>query len=385
MRRVVVTGMGIVSSIGNNSQEVLASLREGKSGIVRADSYAELGFRSQVHGSLKIDLDAAVDRRARRFMGDGAAYACISMDQAIRDAGLEPSDVSNERTGLIVGSGGPSTKAIVAAADVTREPGKGPKKVGPFAVPKAMSSTCSANLSTWFKTLTSNSEDTPEAEFVPFEDRYVPAEKPELAARKFFEVLSKRRSVRSFSERPVSRETLEWIVRAAHSAPSGANKQPWRFVAVSNPALKREIRLAAEEEEREFYAERASERWLADLAPLGTDEDKAYLEIAPWLIVVFKLARTDEGEQVYYSEESVGIATGFLLAAAQHAGLATLTHTPSPMKFLGQVLGRPAHERAYMLIPIGYPTDDCRVPAHAIHRRPLGEVLVFDRDGRPGG
>jgi 3-oxoacyl-[acyl-carrier-protein] synthase-1 len=152
MRRVVVTGMGIVSSIGNNSQEVLASLREGKSGIVRADSYAELGFRSQVHGSLKIDLDAAVDRRARRFMGDGAAYACISMDQAIRDAGLEPSDVSNERTGLIVGSGGPSTKAIVAAADVTREPGKGPKKVGPFAVPKAMSSTCSANLSTWFKT-----------------------------------------------------------------------------------------------------------------------------------------------------------------------------------------------------------------------------------------
>jgi 3-oxoacyl-[acyl-carrier-protein] synthase-1 len=152
MRRVVVTGMGIVSSIGNNSQEVLASLREGKSGIVRADSYAELGFRSQVHGSLKIDLDAAVDRRARRFMGDGAAYASISMDQAIRDAGLEPSDVSNERTGLIVGSGGPSTKAIVAAADVTREPGKGPKKVGPFAVPKAMSSTCSANLSTWFKT-----------------------------------------------------------------------------------------------------------------------------------------------------------------------------------------------------------------------------------------
>jgi 3-oxoacyl-[acyl-carrier-protein] synthase-1 len=153
MRRVVVTGMGIVSSIGNNTQEVLASLREGKSGIVKADTYAEMGFRSQVHGSLKIDLDAAVDRRARRFMGDGAAYACVAMEQAIRDAGLEPADVSNPRTGLIVGSGGPSTKAIVAAADMARtEPVKGPKKVGPFAVPKAMSSTCSANLSTWFKT-----------------------------------------------------------------------------------------------------------------------------------------------------------------------------------------------------------------------------------------
>ena len=153
MRRVVVTGMGIVSSIGNNAQEVTASLREGKSGIVKADTYAEMGFRSQVHGSLKIDLDEAVDRRARRFMGDGAAYAWIAMNQAIADAGLEEKDVSNPRTGLIVGSGGPSTKAIVSAADTARtEPVKGPKKVGPFAVPKAMSSTCSANLSTWFKT-----------------------------------------------------------------------------------------------------------------------------------------------------------------------------------------------------------------------------------------
>ena len=153
MRRVVVTGLGIVSSIGNNAQEVTASLREGKSGIVKADTYAEMGFRSQVHGSLKIDLDEAVDRRARRFMGDGAAYAWIAMNQAIADAGLEEKHVSNPRTGLIVGSGGPSTKAIVSAADTARsEPVKGPKKVGPFAVPKAMSSTCSANLSTWFKT-----------------------------------------------------------------------------------------------------------------------------------------------------------------------------------------------------------------------------------------
>ena len=153
MRRVVVTGMGIVSSIGNNTQEVQASLREGRSGIVKSDVYAEMGFRSQVHGSLKIDLETAVDRRARRFMGDGAAYAAVAMQQAITDAGLTDDLVSNPRTGLIVGSGGPSTKAIVAAADMARtEPIKGPKKVGPFAVPKAMSSTCSANLSTWFKT-----------------------------------------------------------------------------------------------------------------------------------------------------------------------------------------------------------------------------------------
>ncbi len=150
MRRVVVTGMGIVSSIGNNTQEVAASLREARSGITAAEDYARLGFRSQVHGSLKINLDEVVDRRARRFMGDGAAYAWIAMSQAIRDSGLEPGEVSNPRTGLIVGSGGPSTKAIVAAADTTRQ--SGPKRVGPFAVPKAMSSTCSANLSTWFKT-----------------------------------------------------------------------------------------------------------------------------------------------------------------------------------------------------------------------------------------
>jgi 3-oxoacyl-[acyl-carrier-protein] synthase-1 len=150
MRRVVVTGMGIVSSIGNNAQEVVASLREARSGITAAEDYAKLGFRSQVHGSLKVDLETAVDRRARRFMGDGAAYAWIAMNQAIQDAGLEEKDISNPRTGLIVGSGGPSTRAIVAAADTTRQ--SGPKRVGPFAVPKAMSSTCSANLSTWFKT-----------------------------------------------------------------------------------------------------------------------------------------------------------------------------------------------------------------------------------------
>ncbi len=149
MRRVVVTGLGIVSSLGNNSQEVLASLREAKSGIVRADQYAELGFRCQVHGAPTLDPQEALDRRAMRFHGAGTAWNHVAMDQAIRDARLEPNDISNERTGIIMGSGGPSTRAIVEAADTTRS--KGPKKVGPFAVPKAMSSTASATLATWFK------------------------------------------------------------------------------------------------------------------------------------------------------------------------------------------------------------------------------------------
>jgi 3-oxoacyl-[acyl-carrier-protein] synthase-1 len=151
MRRVVVTGLGIVSSIGNNADEVTQSLHDARSGIVTADDYVRLGFRSQVHGALNINLDEIVDRRARRFQGDGAAYCWVAMNQAIADAGLTEKEISNPRTGLIVGSGGPSTKAIVAAADITRE-NKSPKRVGPFAVPKAMSSTCSANLSTWFKT-----------------------------------------------------------------------------------------------------------------------------------------------------------------------------------------------------------------------------------------
>jgi len=152
MRRVVVTGLGIVSSIGSNAEEVTDSLRHARSGIVTADDYVRLGFRSQIHGSLKIDLDAVVDRRARRFQGDGAGYCWVAMNQAIADAGLTEKEISHPRTGLIVGSGGPSTKAIVAAADTARDPAKGPKRIGPFAVPKAMSSTCSANLSTWFKT-----------------------------------------------------------------------------------------------------------------------------------------------------------------------------------------------------------------------------------------
>src|SRR3984885_9188285 len=152
MRRVVVTGMGIICSIGNNTAEVERALREGRSGITRADVYHQMGFRCQVHGSLKIDVEASVDRRARRFMGDGAAYNFLAMEQALADSGLEEKDIVNPRTGLIMGSGGPSTRTIVAAADTARtEPVKGPKRVGPFAVPKAMSSTCSAVLSTWYK------------------------------------------------------------------------------------------------------------------------------------------------------------------------------------------------------------------------------------------
>ncbi|MEZ5964018.1 MAG: nitroreductase family protein [Planctomycetota bacterium] len=212
--------------------------------------------------------------------------------------------------------------------------------------------------------------------FEPYRDRYRPALPAEAAARAFHDVMSRRRSVRMFSDAPVSRETIEWIVRAATTAPSGANKQPWRFVCVQDPAAKRAIRLGAEAEEREFYDHRASEAWLRDLAPLGTDEHKEFLEVAPWLIVVFKLMQQDDGSLVYYTNESVGIAVGLLLAAAHHAGLATLTHTPSPMRFLGKILGRPAHERPFLLVPMGYPTDDCTVPAAALVRRPLAEAMV---------
>ncbi|MEE8106873.1 MAG: nitroreductase family protein [Planctomycetota bacterium] len=216
-------------------------------------------------------------------------------------------------------------------------------------------------------------------EFVPHEDRYDPGVPPEEAARAFFDVMRRRRSVRMFSDRPVSQETIEWIVRAAGSAPSGANKQPWRFVCVKDPALKREIRLAAEVEEREFYEKRAPKSWLDALAPLGTDEHKEYLEIAPWLIVVFLLAKDEDGSQVYYRNESVGLASGLLLAAAHHAGLATLTHTPSPMGFLQKVLNRSENERPFLLIPVGYPAEDCIVPAHALSRKPLEQIMVIDR------
>jgi len=201
-----------------------------------------------------------------------------------------------------------------------------------------------------------------------------PGVSSQVAADAFYQTLRLRRSVRQFSARPVPVETIRSLVACGGSAPSGANKQPWRFVAVSDAAIKRQIRLGAEAEEREFYERRATPEWLADLAPLGTDTDKSFLEIAPWLVVVFKMMKTDDAAQVYYVNESVGIAVGMFLAAAQFAGLATLTHTPSPMAFLGEILGRPAHERPYLLIPVGYATEDCRVPD--IHRKPLSEILV---------
>ena len=221
----------------------------------------------------------------------------------------------------------------------------------------------------------------PAFEPVPLPPPFDPGVPAEEAARAFYETLSRRRTIREFSPRPVSREAIEWLVRCAGSAPSGANRQPWRFVCVQDPALKREIRLAAEAEERAFYEERAGVRWLADLEPLGTDPDKLFLEVAPWLIVVFLLAKGDDGSAVYYPLESVGIAVGMLLAAAHFAGLATLTHTPSPMRFLPEVLGRPANERPFLLIPVGYPAEGCRVPAAALVKKPLEEIMTLDRGG----
>ena len=213
-------------------------------------------------------------------------------------------------------------------------------------------------------------------ELVPLPERHDPGIAPEAAARAFTEAMQKRRSIREFSDRPVSRETIEWIVRTAHSAPSGANKQPWRFVCVQDAETKRKIRLGAEAEEREFYERRANDEWLADLSPLGTDAEKPFLEIAPWLVVVFQLTKGDDGGQVYYLKESVGIACGMLLTAAHLAGLATLTHTPSPMAFLNDILDRPKHERPFLLIPIGYPAEHCTVPRAAMQRRPLDSVMV---------
>lgn len=212
---------------------------------------------------------------------------------------------------------------------------------------------------------------------VPYTDRYDPGVPSEQAAADFYNIMRRRRSVRMFSDKPVARESIEALVQTACSAPSGANKQPWRFVCVSDPAIKKQIRKGAEEEERAFYAGRANEQWLKDLAPLGTDDDKAFLETVPWLIVVFRLTRGDDGGQVYYSNESAGLACGMLLCAAQHAGLATLTHTPSPMNFLNPILDRPANERPFLLIPIGYPADDCAVPAAALQRKPIEQSAVF--------
>ena len=207
--------------------------------------------------------------------------------------------------------------------------------------------------------------------------RFDPGVPPETAGERFYRVMDQRRSCRFFADTPVSRATIEWIVRTGGTAPSGAHKQPWRFVCVQDPSLKKEIRAAAEHEEREFYQRRASRAWLEDLAPLGTDASKPFLEIAPWVIVVFALTKTDDGGLVYYRDESVGIACGMLISAIHHAGLVTLTHTPSPMGFLSKVLGRPDHERAFLVLPVGYPASAATVPD--MPRKPLPEIMVVDR------
>ena len=194
----------------------------------------------------------------------------------------------------------------------------------------------------------------------------------------FYNWLDTRRSVREYASKAVPKEVVENIIKTASTAPSGAHKQPWTFCAVSHSELKSKIRLAAEEEERENYTSRMSERWLKDLAPLGTDTHKPFLEEAPWLIVVFKrVYEHDENEKHnnYYVNESVGIACGMLIAAIHKAGLVTLTHTPSPMNFLAKLLERPANERAFLLLPVGYAKQPVYVPD--ITRKSLEEVSVF--------
>jgi len=215
------------------------------------------------------------------------------------------------------------------------------------------------------------SNHAPQVKHHPF----VPTQPTDDAAQAFYDVVSKRRTVRMFSDREVPRSVIESVILAAGTAPSGAHKQPWRFVAISNKEIKHKIRTAIEEVETEFYENRASERWLEDLEDFETTSDKSYIDTVPWLIVVMALRKSDDGGQVYYLNESVGIATGMLLTAAHHAGLATLTHTPSPMNFLREVLGRSENERPYMVIPVGYPADDCTVPD--LDRKSIDEISVF--------
>lgn len=198
-------------------------------------------------------------------------------------------------------------------------------------------------------------------------------------ARTFFEEMNRRRTTRHFSTDPVPRELIEWAIRTAGTAPSGAHQQPWTWVAVSDPGLKRQIREAAEKEEREFYAGRAPQEWLEALAPLGTDEHKAHLTDAPWLVVLFAQThgvRPDGGKRThYYVPESCGIAAGLFIAAVHQMGLVSLTHTPSPMGFLRELLGRPVNERALLLMPVGYPAPDAKVPD--LSRKALDEMAVW--------
>lgn len=220
--------------------------------------------------------------------------------------------------------------------------------------------------------------------FTPLSDLgdYVDRDTDEMAARakSFFEDIKRRHTVRDFTDEAVPREVMEQCIAAAGRAPSGANHQPWHFCLVGDPAVKKAIREAAEEEERAFYGERASEEWLEALEPIGTDADKPFLETAPWLIAVFAQRRggVEAGmdKKNYYINESVGLACGFLLAALHHAGLATLTHTPKPMTFLNEKLGRPATEKAFLLIVVGKPTADAQIPNHALIKKPLNDIMT---------
>ncbi len=218
-------------------------------------------------------------------------------------------------------------------------------------------------------------------EVQPLDFQRLPAEEQLQRASSFFQTMRARRTIRAFSPEPVPFALVEMAIKTAVTAPSGANQQPWRFVVVSNPEVKRQIREAAEVEEKEFYHRRAPREWLAALEPLGTDWCKPFLEIAPYLIVMFRLdyglSRDAEGQEIkikhYYVMESVGIAAGVLLAALHLAGLATLTHTPSPMGFLSKILNRPKNEKPYLLIPVGYPAEGATAPR--IAKKPLGDVL----------
>lgn len=219
----------------------------------------------------------------------------------------------------------------------------------------------------------------PEHPFVPLSfERMTPGDSLR-AGRAFYDQMERRRTTRHFSTDPVPREWIEQAIRTAGTAPSGAHQQPWTFVAVSDPALKAAIREAAEEEERAFYRERATQEWLDALAPLGTDEHKPHLTDAPWVVVLFRQSHgvSPDGEKrtFYYTQESCGIAAGFFIAAVHAMGLVTLTHTPSPMAFLGQLLERPANEKAMLVMPVGYPAPDARVPD--LTRKPLAEISVW--------
>jgi len=207
----------------------------------------------------------------------------------------------------------------------------------------------------------------------------LPEAEMKARAAAFADEVRRRRTVRDYSPEPVPREIIEHAIRAAGSAPNGANRQPWHFVAISDPAVKRRIREAAEAEERAFYEDRAPDEWLEALAPLGTDAEKPFLEVAPWLIAIFAERYTVDAAgrktKNYYVSESVGIATGMLITALHHAGLATLTHTPSPMDFLNEILDRPENERPFLLLVVGYPAEAAEVPA--IGKKPMNQIATF--------